>query len=386
MKRKVLVMISPVSAARMAGVARYASEHNWHLMIQDRLGHHPLAWNGDGVVAALRSDATSVATICKIKKRGIPVVDVTMSRPDIKVPRVTSDHVGIGRLAAEHFAERNFKNIVWFSTGWGNVHALRYRGLTEKTPAEKWIAEESLPKTRRNDWTSFMRWMARLLKNTPKPVAALTYDEADATRLLDAAERIGVSVPEELAILSIGNDPIICENQSVPLSSIDQNLELGGYEAAALLDRLMNGKKPPSSPMLVPTNGICLRRSTDIMASSDPLVKKTLDYIHENLSRPFGAAQIAEALKVSRNMLDKHFRADLNRSIGSEISRQRIAMAKLLLRNTDKTVAEIARCTGFCTPSHLANTFRESTGVTPRHYRLGVFKRFGERQDHTWLP
>ena len=379
MKRKVLVMISPVSAARMAGVARYAREHNWHLMIQDRLGHRPLAWSGDGVVAALRSDAASVATIMKLKKRGIPVVDITMSRPDIRVPRVTSDHAEIGRMAAEHFAERNFRNVVWFSTGWGNVHALRYGGLAEKAPAGRWIVEEALPKARQNDWPAFLRYIGRQLREAPKPLAALTYDEADAARLLDAAERVGVSVPEELAILSIGNDPIICENQSVPLSSIDQNLELGGYEAAALLDRLMNGGKPPSRPILIPPNGICLRRSTDIMTSSDPLVKKTLDYIHENLSRPFGAAQIADALGVSRNVLDKRFHADLNRSIGTEITRQRIARAKLLLRNSDKTVSEIAKCTGFCTPSHLANTFRDSTGETPRHYRVYALNSFATK-------
>ena len=208
MKRNVLVMISPVSAARIAGIARYAREHSWHLMIQDRLGYRPLAWNGDGVVATLRSDAPSVATILKIRKRGIPVVDVTMSRPDIRVPRVTSDHVGIGRLAAEHFAERNFRNVVWFSAGWGSVHELRYRGLAEKIPAARWIVEEALPKARRNDWSTFMSWMAKTLRDAPKPLAALTYDEADAARLLDAAERVGVSVPEELAILSIGNDPI----------------------------------------------------------------------------------------------------------------------------------------------------------------------------------
>ena len=362
-------MISPVSAARIAGVARYAREHNWHLMIQDRLGHHPLVWDGDGIVAALRSDDATVNAVSKFMKRGIPVVDVTASRPDIKVARVTSDHVGIGRLAATHFAERNFRNIVWFSTGWGNVHDLRHRGLSEKMPAEKWIVEESLPKTRRNDWTSFMRWIGRMLKNAPRPLAALTYDESDAARLLDAAERLGVSVPEELAILSIGNDPIICENQSVPLSSIDQNLERGGHEAAAMLDRLMDGKRPPSKPILVPPGGICLRRSTDIIASSDPLVKKTLDYIAENLSRPFGAAQIADSLNVSRNILDKHFQADLNRSIGTEITRQRIALAKLLLRNSALTIAEVSKRTGFCTPSHLANTFREKTGMSPRSWR-----------------
>ena len=366
-------MISPVSAARIAGVARYAREHGWHLMIQDRLGHRPLAWNGDGIVAALRSDAASVAAVRTLMKRGIPVVDVTMSRPDIHVARVTSDHVGIGRLAAQHFAERNFRNIAWFSTGWGNVHSLRYRGLTERSPAAKWVAEDSLPKTRRSDWGAFMRWMAKTLKDAPKPVAALTYDEADGARLLDAAERIGVSVPEELAILSIGNDPIICENQSVPLSSIDQDLERGGYEAAAMLDRLMDGERPPKKPVLIPPNGICLRRSTDIMASSDPLVKKALDYIAGHISTPFGAAQIADALKVRRNILDKRFRADLNRSVGEEVKRQRLALAKLLLRNSGKSVTEIATAAGFCTPSHLANTFRSATKMTPREYRrLGL--------------
>lgn len=369
MKRNVLVMVSPVSAARIAGIARYAREHGWHLMIQDRLGHRPLAWNGDGIVATLRSDAATVSTIMKLARRGIPTVDLTMSRPDIRVPRVTSDHVGIGRLAAEHFAERNFRNVVWFSVGWGNVHALRYGGLSERAPAARWVVEEALAKARRNDWNAFMRWISKLLKEAPKPLAALTYDEADAARLLDAAERVGVSVPEELAILSIGNAQIICENQSVPLSSVDQNLELGGYEAAALLDRLMNGESAPKAPVLIPPRGICLRRSTDVIASHDPLVKNTLDYIEGHIDSPFGAAQVAEALNVSRNVLDKRFHADLNRSIGEEIKRQRIALAKLLLRNSGASVAEIAKRTGFCTPSHLANTFHASTGQTPSAWR-----------------
>ena len=81
------------------------------------------------------------------------------------------------------------------------------------------------------------------------------------------------------------------------------------------------------------------------------------------------AAQVAEALNVSRNVLDKRFHADLNRSIGEEIKRQRIALAKLLLRNSGASVAEIAKRTGFCTPSHLANTFRASTGQTPSAWR-----------------
>ena len=102
MKRKnVLVMVSPMSFPRTEGIARYAREHDWNLMIQDRLGYHPLAWNGDGVIATIRSDPVTFSCISRLMKRGVPVVDLTISRPDVAAPRVTSDHTAIGRLAAE---------------------------------------------------------------------------------------------------------------------------------------------------------------------------------------------------------------------------------------------------------------------------------------------
>ena len=369
MNKKVLVMISPVSAQRLNGVAHYAREQGWYLMIQDRIGSRPLAWEGDGVIVALRSDNTSVNAVRRFRARGIPVVDVTISRPEVVLPRVMSDHEAIGRMAAEHFAERNFRNLAWFSTGWGHVQELRYSGFTEKSVAMKWVAAEALPKSCQANYSAFLKWIASTLKKCEKPVGVLTYDETDAAKLLDAAEKCNLSVPEEIAILSIGNDPIICENQSVPLSSIDQDLETGGYEAARLLGALMLGKSAPAKPILVPPKGIVLRRSTDIIASSDSLVEQALAYITANISKPFGAAQIANSLGVSRNVLDKRFRSDMNRSIGDEIARQRLALVKTLLRDTDDTLAEIAAAAGFCTQSHLANVFRDTTGSTPSAWR-----------------
>ena len=135
MKKNVLVMVSPMCVSRVGGVARYAKEQGWHLMIQDRLGYNPLAWNGDGIIATLRRGHAMYGAVDAFMKRGIPIVDLTAERPDIDIPRVTSDHVGIGRLAAAHFSERNFGNVVWFSIGWSHVHELRYRGLSEKSPA-----------------------------------------------------------------------------------------------------------------------------------------------------------------------------------------------------------------------------------------------------------
>ena len=374
-------MASPMSSERVSGIARYARERGWNLMIQDRLGHTPLAWNGDGIIATLRSDPVSFKSIRALMKRGIPLVDLTVSRPEIKVPRVTSDHREIGRLAARHFAEREFRHIAWFSSGWGNVHKLRYQGLAEAATEKplKWVVADEIPVQRQSEWSSFVAWIRERLAAADKPLAVLTYDETDAARLLYAAKELDVNVPEELAILSIGNNPLICENQSVPLSSIDQNLERGGYEAAALLDKLMSRRSsrraieqsnnPNNRTILIPPAGVITRRSTDVIAVSDPIVRKALEFIGESLAKPIGSPQIAEALGSKRTELDRLFRTHLMRSVGAEIRRQRLARVKLLLETTGLPISDIARLTGYCTPSHLTNAFKSAFGLTPKDWR-----------------
>ena len=408
--RNVLAMVSPMSAERVSGIARYAKEHGWNLMIQDRLGHTPLAWNGDGVLATLRSDPVTFKSISALMRRGIPLVDLTVSRPEIKLPRVTSDHAEIGRLAARHFAAREFKHLAWFSSSWGNVHRLRYEGFAQGLASRplKWIVADELPTRRQGDWTAFVKWIGEKLGTAGKPLAVLTYDETDAARLLYAAKELGVNVPEELAILSIGNNPLVCENQSVPLSSIDQNLERNGYEAAALLDRLMSSsqdnrpirqssnrsieqsinrtiehsnnrtfeqsnnrtiKQSNNQTILIPPARVVTRRSTDVIAVSDATVRQALKFIGENLSTPIGSPQIADALGCRRGNLDRLFRVHLGRSVGEEIRRHRFAHVKLLLETTRLSISEIARSTGYCTPSHLTNAFKAAFGLSPKEWR-----------------
>lgn len=360
--REVLAMITPASSARISGIARYAREHGWHLMIQDRLGRRPIEWNGDGIVATIRHDETTDATLRKFRRRRIPIVDMTVDRPELLLPRVTSDHRAIGRLAAEHFRERHFRSVAWFSNSWGNVHRLRYEGLAEGLGFEpgKWIGNDDLIRA-------------------DKPLAVLTYDETDALVLIRRCLAKHLSVPEEVAVLSIGNDPVMCEMQAITVSSIDQNLELGGYRAAELLDRLMSDRdghrsclRTRDESVLIPPKEIITRQSTDVIAISDPLARKAVEYIRRNLSSSFGAAQIAEALGVQRSRLDRAVTAAVGHSVGGEILRQRIAEVKMLLKKTDLPAAVIARKCGFCTPSYLNNVFRRVTGMTPARFRSGI--------------
>ena len=198
-------------------------------------------------------------------------------------------------------------------------------------------------------------------------------------RRISAAKELDANVPEELAILSIGNNPLVCENQSVPLSSIDQNLERGGYEAAVLLDKLMSRRSsrlaieqsnnPNNRTILIPPAGVVTRRSTAVIAVADPMVRKALELIRENLGNPIGSPQIAESLGIRRTELDRLFRTHLLRSVGAEIRRQRLARVKLLLETTDRPISDIARLTGYCTPSHLTNAFKSAFSQSPKDWR-----------------
>jgi len=375
--KNVLAMISPMSNERVCGIARYAKEHGWNLLIQDRLGHTPLAWNGDGILATLRSDPATFRIFEKLMRRGVPLVDLTVMRPDVRIPRVTSDHREIGRMAARHFAERAFRHTAWFSTTWGHVHQLRYEGFAEAQTEQplKWVAANDISVRRQNDWKYFIRWLRAKFAAAAKPLAVLAYDETDGARLLYAAKELGVNVPEELSILTIGNNALICENQSVPLSSIDQNLERGGYEAAAMLDRLMTEKQPRRSrasgatPRLVPPAGIVTRRSTDTVAVADETVRRALAFIEENLEKPIGSPQIADALDCRRSELDRRFHDQLGHSVGEEIRRKRLAQVKLLLETTNRPISSIAQTTGYCTPSHLTNAFKAAFNLSPKAWR-----------------
>jgi LacI family transcriptional regulator len=216
------------------------------------------------------------------------------------------------------------------------------------------------------------RWFAALLRNTPKPLGILCNETKDAARVLAECRFIGLAVPEEIAIIGVGDDPMLCENQSVPLSCILQNGGQIGWEAAALLARLMDGAAPPDGPLLIPPAGIAVRTSTECEAASDPLVAKALALVAQNLSRPWGVEQLAAEMGVSPASLNRRFKADRGRAPGEEIQRQRLVRAKALLRDTDLPLADIAARCGICNAPYLSNRFRRETGFSPRDWRRTI--------------
>ena len=396
-QRNVLLVIQPAYPERIQGIARFARSHGWHLTIVDRLARFPRGWRGDGALVTLRGNAKTNRFVKGLVRDGIPVVDLTFNHPEIKLPRVSGDHEAFGRLARQHFESLNFRHFAWFSTGWSHVHELRFCGYAAETraqgsgirdqTADRWVFEDMVGNDEIDNWRLFLKVIGRKLQSAPKPLAVLTYDDADAAKVLSAALEAGLRVPEDVAIMGIGNDTVVCENQAVPLSSVDHDLERNGYEGALLLDKLMQSRRTQSGeavsrPLvkeelrepfttLLPPRGIVIRKSTDTLAADDPLLSAALREISRRLPTSFGVAEIADALKVPRTRLDRFFAEKFARSVGKEIIRQRIERAKRLLTSTDKPMKEIAALCGYCNAGYFTNAFRTETGLTPKAWRRG---------------
>jgi hypothetical protein len=161
-------------------------------MMEDRLLPDEDPRQYDGVLMTLRDAPEAVAAARRLLRAKVPTVDLTIERPDVRLPRVVSDHAAIGRAAAAHFRERGFSSLAWFSAGWTNVHRLRYEGFCSgcAAPPVRWARDG----------------LAAAIQDAPKPVGVLAYNDVDAARLVAVCRKEGVGVPEDMAVLGIGND------------------------------------------------------------------------------------------------------------------------------------------------------------------------------------
>ena len=365
--RDVLLLVSPVPQNRLLGISRFAKAHRWSITIGERSAP-PTEWRGDGVLVMLRDDPVLVRFVRSLVRRGIPVVDLSAFRPDIPLPRVVGDNLAIGRLAAEHFLAHNFIHAAFFASRRTPVHDQRYRGFHDG-----FAGRDTPPFWNRTT-------LAKGLATAKKPLGVFCYSDYDATLALNACLAHGLKVPDDAAILGVDNNEIICENQTVPISSVFHDHEEIGFRGAELLEKLMTNTrtrikaqgtkhKAQGTVILIQPQRIVQRQSTDITATDDPIIRQALDYIATHIGRSFGLSQIADALEMPAYRLGELFRTKLGRSVGKEIVRQKIALARKLLEETEKPVKEIASETGFCNIAYFINTFRRETGETPRRHR-----------------
>jgi LacI family transcriptional regulator len=364
-QRNVLILMEWYDHAIRKGIAHFAREHDWHLSVP--VGAMlPSGWRGDGVLTVVnrRDDLAEF-----LGSLNCPIVDFGCYRPDLPFHRVTGDHEQIGRLGAEHFLSREFRHLAFFALSVSPVEALRLKGFKDacgKEGAPRPFVWE-LPQM--TDWAAANRWLARRLRRAAKPLGVLAFNDEAASWIEDSCRAANLQVPEEVAILGVDDNDLICLNQPVPLSSIAHDREKVGYEGAATLARLMDGEDIPLVPKFIPPDGVVPRQSSDATAVEEPRVKQAFKRIRERLAEPFGAEELAADIGISRPTLDRLFCRYLGRTAHEEIDRVRFDTAKELMRRTGLPLSEIASRVGFCNAQYLSHLVRQRMGLTSRVFR-----------------
>jgi len=277
-------------------------------------------------------------------------------------------------MAAEHFLERGLRHFGFvghLEQLVSNEREAAFRSAIEA--AGFTLAAYHDRKSRAFDPVG-RRWpldrgVQRWLRDLPKPVGILAQTDLFGVQLAEACRQARLRVPEDVAILGVDNDDLYCELSRPALSSIVLPTQRIGYEAAALLERLLAGHKPPAEPLLLRPLGVATRRSTETLAIDDADVVAAVRLIRENAHLPLRAADVLKQTPVGRRTLQRRFRRWLGRGLSAEIRRVHVERAKRLLSETELPIKIVAEQSGFTDFRHMAVVFRQELGLSPTAFR-----------------
>lgn len=432
-KRVLLIIESSTGFGRgiFRGVTGYVRQTNrWQINIENRGFDDPLPvwladWPGDGVI----SRSGNIETLRFLETLRLPLVELHGDGRTV-FPEVSSDQSEIARVAADHLLGLGLEKIAFYSYGdawWldqrrrafvAHLHGLgvevleppqelsdglsddlsddRIDGLSNGPPSESPIHSPNLykkspregkkisEKTAANPlWRSceeprLLAW----LKKLPKPVGIFTGFDPAAIRVINACDRLGLAVPEKVAVLGAGNDVHLCEAITPTLSSVDLDPFRIGYEAAKRLDEKMARRSERSTrrrsavestsepmPILLPVGSLAARESTDVIQTDDEDIAQAIRYLRQNALLGIKVADVVERLNLSAKTLQRGVRKTLGRTAEQELIRIRMETAVKLLKDARRSIAEVASQSGFSSTKYFVNAFRHYYKSTPNAYR-----------------
>ncbi len=356
----------------MRGIVAYMREHRpWSIYLSEHSrGEKAPAWlagwHGDGVIA--RIENPSVARV--LQDLRLPMVDVSAARLLPELPYVETDDRAIAQIAADHFLERGFRQFAFSGddrfqwSRWRAAHFTRLlgeRGLACHVQVSRGA--------RSRDGEALVEELGAWLARLPRPVGVFACYDFRGQQVLDACRRRRLQVPDEVAVLGVDNDELLCALTDPPMSSVVLNTHRTGYEAAALLDRLMSGEIIKGEARLVEPLGIATRQSTDVLAIEDQNIMRAVRFIRQHACDGICVKDVLRAVPQSRRVLETRFRKLLGRTPHEEIIRVQLHRVKTLLTESDLSLEEIAARAGFAHVEYLSAVFHRKVGLPPSRFR-----------------
>jgi LacI family transcriptional regulator len=364
----------------LLGIARFVRERGpWSIYSEERAlqGGLPAwlrGWEGDGIIARIE-DARMARALARL---GLPCVDLRGLLPDLPMPCLDTDPRQVAHLAFQHLRERGFRQLAFCGfpgASYSDERGACFRefaasaGLPCAVYSPPAAARRATTAEYERDGLAGEEDVARWLADLPQPVGVMACNDVRGQQVLNACRERGLAVPEQVAVVGVDNDEVLCELADPPLTSVEPDTRRIGFEAAALLARLMRGSSLAPGKVWLAPRGIVTRRSTDFLAVDDPGVVAAAQFIRAHACEGIRVADVVQGVPFSRRNLELRFARWLGRSLKEEILHVRIQRAKSLLAETDLKLSAIAEESGFRHAEYLVVMFKARVGVTPAAWR-----------------
>ena len=360
--------------AMIEGIAAYAQEtRDWAL--------RPLALGDaspsrlrdfDGIIARIADDRLAE----RLAGSGRPVVDVFCQKIRPGIACVDSDHHRIGLMARDFFRNRGFANTAYCGlpgATFSDIRGIAFATNTTLVYTHKTgkPLDESQFYAERADRIPDVRQLKSWVRNLPKPIAVFCCNDLRAIQLQQVARELGLRIPEDMAILGVDDDTILCSFAEIPTSSIDPNSHQVGYDAARLLRAMMIRKpaKKLHKIRYVRPGRLIERTSTEFMPVDPPWLGNVLMHIERNMRRPIPAREIFALSGRSSTFVENIFRERLHTSVQAYVTAVKMREAQRLLADPSLRISEIAYLCGFSSPQYFCRTFTAAFGRNPKAFR-----------------
>jgi len=376
---KILILTdftSVYSSSLLRGIIKYSHEieelnfYRMPLFYRNQYGDKYVAswakkWKADAIIVQIQDLDLSL-----FSKLNIPIIIQNYYDRVENVINLTGDYIGTGYLAADFFIKRGFKNYAYYgivATIWSRE---RYQGFKERVEENNFNFFEYLEKTGIKEKRAYnLDMLAKWLISLPKPVAIFACDDQYALYISETCKIHDISIPDEISILGVDNDSLLCNISNPPLSSIILDVEYGGYLAAKTISQLKKKEISQPSNIVVRAIQIVKRESTEKFNIRDKYILNVVEHIEANFVKCINVNCLLKIVPLSRRVLEKRFRENTGSSIYQYIQTLRIERICSLLIETDNSIENIALLSGFKSNQNLSKVFSKYKNMTPSDYR-----------------
>lgn len=373
MKRIILLLETSRAFGRqlIIGIARYSRLNGPWSFYKEPIDlkssiPHLTTWKPDGIIMR---DSLITEELLKLEVPTILAIHSSSYPKDL--PVIKTDSFSIAKMASDHLIGKGLKNFAFCGFDdydWSKERGLYFSHFNSEAGYKTHIYIHP-KRIKKNDWENEQQHVSRWIKALPKPVGIFACNDDRGQHILEVCKMINLKVPEDVTVIGVDNDPMVCDISDPPLTSIALNVESAGYEAAKFMDVMITTKKISGKQIMVSPTHIVERQSSDILAVNDSEVAQAIYFIKKNANNKILVKDVVKTTHLSRRTLERRFKQTIRRSIYSEIKRVRIELISKMLIETDLPISHISSFFNFTDVEHISRYFKMEKGVGLREFR-----------------